>query len=277
MAELPPAAATNRVIAMYSHVLRNEAAGHIATEPWNYGYWTAATADRVQASENLLTHLLAKLEPGSGPVLDVAFGKGESTRRLCEVFGARNVVGINIAPDQVEHARASGLSCELHVMDATDLQFPAERFAAILCIEAAFHFASREQFLRSAYRTLRPGGRLVMSDVLFRSNFGLQAGVFPEANLVASIDEYVDVFARAGFRPADVEIDRTTDRQLLPLTRRLAQTAGVIPGARNPGTAADISQSRWQVWFIVTRLLNVADCVIVRATKPCTANDPAER
>jgi cyclopropane fatty-acyl-phospholipid synthase-like methyltransferase len=257
----------NKLIATYSQVLRGEATGHIAPEPWNYGYWNPDTKDRAQASESLLRHLVAKLGAAPGRVLDVAFGKGESTRLLCEVFGAHKVTGINIALDQVEHARRSGVSCELRVMNAAELQFPAETFNAILCIEAAFHFRTREQFLRGAFRTLRPGGRLVMSDLLFRSNHGLDAEVFPTENLVDSIDVYARVFEHAGFRPADVEIHRTTDRQLLPLARRMAEAAGVIAGKRGNEARMNPLLARWSVWFIVTRLLNVEDCVTVCAIK----------
>ena len=33
-------------------------------------------------------------------------------------------------------------------MSATDLQFPDNTFDTILCVEAAFHFNTREQFVQ---------------------------------------------------------------------------------------------------------------------------------
>ncbi|MET0383651.1 MAG: class I SAM-dependent methyltransferase, partial [Burkholderiaceae bacterium] len=109
-------------------------------EFWNYGYWTPDTENPAKASMQLMDYLIGKFPRHTKKVLDVAFGKGSSTIRLCELFGTENVIGINIAPNQVELARQRGAACELKVMDAAQLEFEPGRFDGILCMEAAFHF-----------------------------------------------------------------------------------------------------------------------------------------
>ena len=40
-------------------------------------------------------------------------------------------------------------------MDATELDFRDNSFDSIICVEAAFHFDTREKFVREAYRVLK--------------------------------------------------------------------------------------------------------------------------
>jgi ubiquinone/menaquinone biosynthesis C-methylase UbiE len=53
-------------------------------------------------------------------------------------------------------------------MDATHLAFADRVFEQILCVESAFHFQTRAQFFAEAYRVLKPGGAVVLWDMLFR-------------------------------------------------------------------------------------------------------------
>lgn len=219
------------------------------------------------ASKNLLDHLVSLLPPPSSRILDVGFGQGASTKQLCERYGSKNVVGINIAPNQVEYARNSGVDCELHTMDAGSMEFPDESFDGILCMEAAFHFSSRLSFLKRAHHALRPGGSLVMSDLIFRSDVALDPLVFPIENQLNSLSEYEELFQQAGFALEDVSITDITNVQLVPFAATLLTYAGYLPYPDPRKININAESGREAILFILTRLLNISHCVCVKAIR----------
>lgn len=46
------------------------------------------------------------------------------------------------------------------------MQFEDDSFDSIICVESAFHFVTRRKFLAEACRVLKPGGFLLLSDIL---------------------------------------------------------------------------------------------------------------
>jgi SAM-dependent methyltransferase len=132
----------------------------------NYGYWEADTVSAREACENLMDRLMGMMPDRQGEVLDVACGLGATSRHLARQFGAENVTGINISPKQLEVCRETSPGSRFLEMDATRLDFADATFDHIVCVEAAFHFEPRRLFLEEALRVLKPGGSLVLSDIL---------------------------------------------------------------------------------------------------------------
>ena len=190
---------------------------------FNFGYWDTGAQDQSQASAALVERLLSDIaDLGQGRVLDVACGLGGSTAQLTRRYPPSAITAINISRDQLEAARARAPGCAFEQMDAARLSFADETFNAVLCVEAAFHFNTREAFLHEAFRVLKPGGSLVFSDMLLRRPLLAGAGsAFPSANLVADAAAYRSLLDRIGF--TEVGLQEATKGCLGEFRRRLVR------------------------------------------------------
>jgi len=201
--------AQERMIRMYDRALVSNDYRHYFEDSgfYNFGYWDTRATSQREASEALIDQLTGRIAIEGGRVLDVACGPGATTRHLMRSYAPSMITAINISEAQLAAARKRAPGCTFLRMDATELDFPDEHFDAVMCVEAAFHFNTRAKFLKEALRVLKPGGSLVLTDMLFRS-FMKPIGDFgqvPPANFVADIASYRAELEAAGFESVDVQ------------------------------------------------------------------------
>jgi SAM-dependent methyltransferase len=143
----------------------------LAFEPgWlNLGLWEGDGADPSEASAAVrrLVRRLAEPPPRGGDLLDVGNGLGAQDPVIADVAEPRSLTALNVTLSQLragrERLREAGAAGVTG--DATAMPFAAASFDGVISVEAAFHFPSRARFFAEAYRTLRPGGVLSMSDI----------------------------------------------------------------------------------------------------------------
>lgn len=203
------------------HAYYDEAAQKAALFPdfphyFNVGLWDEATLSATTASEQLIgtlvtglrTHGSSDISFESARVLDVACGIGGNASYLRRYFDPGNIVGINISEEQLSVCRTVAPQSRFLLMDAVDLAFPEAHFDFLLCVEAAFHFQTRAEFLRQAQRVLKPGGVLALTDILIIEESYEVPHKFldhhPRDNYLPSLQAYSECVTRAGFASVDV-------------------------------------------------------------------------
>ena len=129
-----------------------------------------------QAAQSRLNNMLLEMADLENDlsVLDVGCGFGGTIESINNQYENMQLVGVNIDPRQLDICRQIDAqhsnTLDWKEADACQLPFADNSFDRVLCIEAMFHFSSRRQFLEEVGRVLRPGGRLVASDMVLQTD-----------------------------------------------------------------------------------------------------------
>lgn len=181
-------------------------------------------------------------------ILDIGCGLGGLVRYLASEVGCR-VTGLDLTPEYVDIAkeltRLTGLSgrADFVIGSALSLPFEDETFDAALTFHAGMNIANRETKYSEAARVLRPGGKLVIYDVLKGAKPGM---LFPtpwaetqETSHLVTADQLDSLLLSAGFSILNVE-----DRTPLVLQHHRQKVSEVSDGNPPPILGVHLLQGR---------------------------------
>jgi len=141
----------------------------------HYGIWEDGVKtfrDSLINTNKILMNLVQVEE--SDQVLDAGCGVGGAAIFLCEMKNAK-VTGISLSQKQIDFATIAaqkrGLQDKVHfrLMDYTQTSFPNESFDVIWACESISSATDKTLFIQEAYRLLKKGGRLILSDFFLTS------------------------------------------------------------------------------------------------------------
>jgi ubiquinone/menaquinone biosynthesis C-methylase UbiE len=162
---------------------------------------------------------------GEDQVLDVACGPGLVACAFAP--HARQVTGIDITPAMIAQARALQGEKQLtnltwQVGDVLDLPFPGDSFAVVLTRYSLHHFLNPEVVLAEMVRVCRPGGRVLVADVVLPPE---KAGAYnhmeklrdPSHTHALTYSEMAEIIAASGLinlQTGQYKVEMELERQL---------------------------------------------------------------
>ena len=197
------------------------------------GIWddTTKTLHDALLNENELLAELGKIKDGER-VLDAGCGVGGSSIYLAKTRNCQ-CTGITLVEEQVKRAnnfakrdQVSAL-VDFQCQDYTQTNFPDKSFDIVWAINSACYAEPKMIFIKEAYRLLKPGGRLLISDAFASKEKMSEAEtklLYDKAyhgwvvNKLATSESFLKDMETTGF--SDCEFKDTT-QGALPSVKRL--------------------------------------------------------
>jgi cyclopropane fatty-acyl-phospholipid synthase-like methyltransferase len=232
----------------------------------NIGYWAHGAENSREAQLEMVRFAASRLPDLRGRrVLDIGCGMAGPASILARDYGAL-VDGITIVDEQVAWARRY-LSTQhlidrvrVHLASAMSIPFPPDSFDVVWCLEAAHCFTDKPAFLTQAATALRPGGTLLLIDIVATSHLPLVRWQPALGLNLVTLRDWQEMIRAAGFRISESQF---IGNAVYPGFRRgIAQTAAsrrdaIYKKLARPNASGLVQQvvhgEAWMLEFVLCR------------------------
>lgn len=158
-------------------------------------------------------------------VLDLGSGGGLDALLAAQDVGERGrVIGVDMTPEMLERSRVAavkaGLARRVEFREGTIEALPvASDTVDVILSNCVINLSpDKPAVFREAFRVLKPGGRLAVSDILLSAPLPAEIAKLAEAYVACVagallVDDYVGAIREAGF--VDVELERSSAAAML--------------------------------------------------------------
>jgi ubiquinone/menaquinone biosynthesis C-methylase UbiE/DNA-binding HxlR family transcriptional regulator len=154
-----------------------------------------------------LTEMLLRLLP---PLTIADLGAGEGTLALMLAQRARCVIAVDSSEKMVEYgaeiAQRNGVeNLQYRLGDLEELPLAEAEVDLALMHQSLHHALHPDKAIAEAWRVLKPGGRIVIMDLL-KHNFEQAREMYADVWLGFSLAEIADLLRKGGFGKTDISI-----------------------------------------------------------------------
>ncbi len=154
--------------------------------------------------DRLLLKRFADDNKQKGKIADLGCGSGQTTAFLQQA-GVADLVGIDLSPEMVKHARRLNNEINFEVGNMLDLANENDEFGAVLAFYAIVHFNMEEieKAFAEIYRTLKTSGQFLFSFHVGTEKNDLEEFLGQKVQITFyffEVEKILEILEKCGFR-----------------------------------------------------------------------------